>query len=77
MYVCMHVRMHTLWLKLVLLHLEAVGVAKLPQYPPRGFMPSSLDKELVEEEEPLGSKGGGGGKGRRGGEGEEHYTYCT
>ena len=38
-------------LKLILLHLKVVGVAELPQYPPRGFVSPSLDEELVEEEE--------------------------
>lgn len=58
-------RTYVLWLKLVLLYLQVVGVAKFPQYPPCGFMSSSLDEELVEEEETLGNKGGGKSKRKR------------
>ena len=61
-----HICMCVLWLKLILLHLKVVGVAKLPQHPPRGFVSPSLDEELVEEEETW-QRGRGRGEG---GEGE-------
>ena len=72
-----HIRMCVLWLKLILLHLKVVGVAKLPQHPPCGFVSPSLDEELVEEEETWqrgrgrGGEGRGEREGRRRREGEE------
>ena len=44
------------WIEVLLSECEAVGVAKLPQYLPRGLMPPPLDEELVQKEEPLGGE---------------------